>query len=108
MKKVVFASMLCLGAMACGVEQEEATEASDVGTDVASLSEKGGDESAAYFRWQCGANTASLRDSPGGTLAQIGYGEGVDVLGGDGGAWWYVRRLATGQLGWMLKQYYCQ
>ena len=67
------------------------------------------DESAAYFRWQCGANTASLRDSPGGgTLAQIGYGEGVDVLGGDGGAWWYVRRLATGQLGWTLKQYYCQ
>lgn len=105
MKNVVFASMLCLSAMACGVEPEGDVEA----TEVASLSEKGGDESAAYFRWQCGANTASLRDAPGGaTLAQIGYGEGVDVLGDDGGAWWYVRRLATGQLGWTLKQYYCQ
>lgn len=104
MKKVLLASVLCLSAMACGVEQEEMT------TDEAALSDaKDGDVSTQYFRWQCGANTASLRDSPGGaTLEQIGYGEGVDVLGGDGGAWWYVRRIATGRLGWTLKTYYCQ
>lgn len=102
MRNVLLASMLCLSAVACGVEQEE------LGTDEAAL-EKGepGDVSAQYFRWQCGANTASLRDAPGGTvLEQIGYGEGVEVIG-DSGAWFYVVRLANNHRGWTLKTYYC-
>lgn len=70
--------------------------------------QEGGEVKAFYFRWQCGANTASLRDFPGGNaFAQIGYGEGVDVKGDDGGSWYYVRRNATGQHGWTLKTYYC-
>lgn len=73
----------------------------------ATQEDTGGEVRAMYFRWQCGANTASLRDAPYGTpFAQINYGEGVDVLGTDGG-WWYVRRNATGQVGWTLGTYYC-
>ena len=39
-------------------------------------------------------------------LEQIGYGEGVEVIG-DSGAWFYVVRLVNNHRGWTLKTYYC-
>ncbi len=94
----------------CGGAPEEMEQQEGQAPEVVTPApQEGGEVKALYFRWQCGADTASLRDFPGGnTLAQISWGEGVDVRGDDGGSWYYVRRNSTGQFGWTLKHYYCQ
>lgn len=102
MKKVALALMMSLGAISC-VEQDDA----ELTTDEASL--KDGDVTVQDTRSQCRADSASLRNGPGGTviLDQVYRGETVLVYRQDG-AWLEVHHHRSGKRGWTLAQYYCQ
>jgi hypothetical protein len=107
MKNVALILMLCFAGMAgmgCAVDQDE----SALTAEEQMLGDKEGAPGALYTRWQCGADTASVRNVPGGSViyAQVYYGEVVDVLQRDG-AWFRVYHYATGATGWTLVQYYC-
>lgn len=61
-----------------------------------------------FWAWQCGAQTASLRDYQyGPAVAQIYSGWDVRVDSTDGG-WWWVYSPNYNRSGWVLASYFCR
>jgi hypothetical protein len=106
MKKVGLFLMLCVGMMACVTEQEETA----INDDSSALTKgDSGDPTTQFARRQCRAFSVSLRYCIGcgePYVAQIGPNELIEVHQVEG-AWFRATRLATGQSGWTLAEYYC-
>lgn len=93
----------------CGGAPEDMTAPEGEAPVQAPATQEGTDNrvQAKYLRYQCGAQTASLRDVPGGTpIAQVYTGQAIDVYGVSG-AWFYAYHPASGLFGYTLSTYYC-
>lgn len=58
-------------------------------------------------RWQCGADSVTVRSSPGGAAIPgetIGYGIRVNVIDHYDNVWWHINSPYGG---WVLAQYFC-
>jgi hypothetical protein len=58
-------------------------------------------------RWQCGADSVTVRYSPGGAAIPgevIGYGVRVNVTDHYDNVWWHINSPYGG---WVLAQYFC-